>query len=188
MRSFVLFAVVLVSGCGAHSPAAPSTVTPGGGLPFQATRYEFRIVGDPRRCTGDVLRASTLVSLNVNLTPDASGWTARPDDSTKGTLVLTLRPGSLPSSPPRFQLAGTVQGFAIDAGSGLLPVPTGTRVTFGSTTDGVAPISGVTPASILTAVGPVEGTVTFTLDGLTSTCPSGAALWSLAPPTASLTH
>jgi len=73
MRSFLLLAVVLVSGCGAGSPATPSTVTPGGGLPFQATRYLFRIVADPLRCTDDALRAGTLVSLNVSLTPDASG-------------------------------------------------------------------------------------------------------------------
>jgi hypothetical protein len=185
MRAFLLVAVVLVSGCGGRSPAAPSTVTPGGGLPFEAKRYEFRIVGDPSRCTGDV-RATPLVSLSVNLTPDASGWTARPDDPANGTLLLTLRQGSLPASPPRFPLAGTVQGFAMDVGSPLLPFPTGRRVTFGSNPDGVAPISGVTVGSlILTAVGPVEAPVTFTLDGATSTCPSGAALWSLALLTAS---
>ena len=78
-----------------------------------------------------------------------------------------------------------MQRFAIDAGSGPLPFATGRRVTFGSTTDGAVPISGVTPGALLSAVGPVEGAVTFTLDGLTSTCPSGAALWSLALLTAS---
>jgi hypothetical protein len=181
MRSFLLLAFVIVSGCGAHSPAAPSTVTPGAGLPFEAKRYEFRIVGDPLRCTGDV-RATPLVTLAVNLTPDASGWTARPDDPANGTLVLTLRPGALPAAAPRVLLAGTVQGFAMDVGTVLLPFPTGRRVIFG---DSVVPISGFTVGSlVVVAVGPVEGPVTFTFDGATSTCPSGATLWSLGLPTA----
>ena len=83
MRAFLLVAAVLVSGCGGRSPAAPSTVTPGGGLPFEAKRYEFRIVGDPSRCTGDV-RATPLVSLSVNLTPDASGWAPVPASGSRG--------------------------------------------------------------------------------------------------------
>jgi hypothetical protein len=182
LRSFLWLGLVLLAGCGAHSPSAPSTTAPGGGLPFQSALYELRIVGDPLRCTGDVLRVGTLVSLAVNLTPDASGWTGRPADPANGTLVLTLRPGSLPSSPPRFQLGGAVQGFAIDAGTGPLPVRTGRRLTFGSTADAVTPISGVTPGSVLAAVGPIEGPAAFTLEGLTTTCPAGAVLWSLVPP------
>lgn len=181
MRWFLLLAVVVASACGAHSPAAPSTETPGAELPFETKRYELRIVGDPSRCTGDV-RATPLVTLGVNLTADASGWTARPDDPANGTLVLTLRRGAQPAVAPRVPLTGTVQGFGMDVGTILLPFPTGRRVTFGDTG---LPISGFTTGSpIIVAVGPVEGAVTFTFAGATSTCPSGAALWSLGLPTA----
>jgi hypothetical protein len=180
MKRFLLVVLLLVPGCGGKSPAAP-TSTPGAGLPFQATRYLFRLVGDPARCTADASVPIALVSLTVILTPDAAGWTARPDNPANGSLTLILRPGTLPVTPPRQSVAGTAQGFANDGGA--LPVPS--RATVGSTADAVVPITGMMPLGPVTAAGPVDGTVVFTFLNTTTTCPSGATLWSLTPLTTS---
>src|SRR4029078_8798058 len=94
---------------------------------------------------GDV-RAIPLVTLGVNLTADAAGWTARPDDPANRPLVLTLRGVAQRAVAPRVPLTGTVQGFAMDVGTILLPFPTGRRVTFGDTG---LPISGFTTGSPL---------------------------------------
>ena len=180
IRYLVALVSIATAGCGGTSPAAP-TSTPGAGLPFQATRYLFRLVGDPNRCTADVSLPIGLVSLTVVLTPDAAGWTARPENPANGSLTLILRPGTLPVTPPRLSVAGTAQGFATDGGA----LPATSRATFGSTADGVVPISGMMPLGPITAAGPVDGTVVFTFLNITTTCPAGATLWSLTPLTTS---
>jgi hypothetical protein len=182
MRRFLLLVVMLLSGCGGASPAAP-TSTPGAGLPFQATRYLFRLVGDPARCTTEAFLPVALASIIVILTPDAAGWTARPDNPANGSLALILRPGTLPVTPPRLSVAGTAQGF-MDEG-GTLPLPGAARAVLGSTPDAVVPISGMMPLGPITAAGPVDGTVVFTFLNSTTTCPTGATLWSLTPLTTS---
>lgn len=153
----------------------------GGGLPFQGTRYSLQITGGSLEC-GDVKspQAGTVVSVYMNLKPDATGWIATADN---GTLTLRFEPGSNTAGFGQIALVGTARGSADD--QGLAPTPgiplqlTGTRVTFD---DASIPFSGLLPAALVPGFedfgnGKFQGTVVFSRNGVIATCPAGAAGW-----------
>lgn len=168
------------AGCGG-TPSSPTSPAPpaGGGLPFQATRYSLQVIGSPLACgaTGATAPA-TIVTFYVNMTADATGWTATSSD---GAFTMRLQPDS---SLGFANLAGTARGSAVDEGStpSVPSLPSnGTRVTIADAT----PISGRLPDSALPesfrdrASGIVNGAVTFSRNGVTATCPAGATLFNL---------
>jgi hypothetical protein len=112
--------------------------------------------------------------------PDAAGWTATPAASSAGTLSLRFEQGGgVP--PPILSLIGTARGFADDQGIAIgtqAPVPTGTRVTFGATGAEAVPLSGGLALQQF-AQGIFTGTITFSRNGLTSTCPGGTVTWTM---------
>ena len=113
--------------------------------------------------------------------PDASGWTATPENTSNGALSIRFTPGSVPVAVGQTSLAGTARGFADDAGisiGGQPSAPTGTRVTLGTGTD-VIPHTGLLALDV-TATGTFDGPLTFSRDGVTSTCPAGAVTWQLS--------
>ena len=125
-------------------------------------------------------RAGTVVSLRATLQPDASGWTATPENPSNGALSIRFTPGAVPVAAGQTSLAGSARGFADDAGisfGGQPSVPTGTRVTLGTGTDAV-PHTGLLVLDIA-ANGTFDGPVTFSRDGVTSTCPAGAVTFQL---------
>ena len=184
IRSVSAGALLALSIACGGSPAGPSdgSHATGAGIPFQATRYSLQILGDSNRC-GDLKtpRAGTVVSLRVTMQPDASGWTATPENASTGTLSIHLIPGTVQVSADQTSLAGTTRGFADDAGisiGGQPAAPNGTRVMIGTGTEAV-PHTGLLVFDIA-ANGTFVGPVTFSRDGVTSTCPAGAVTWQLS--------
>jgi hypothetical protein len=176
-----LLALAVACGGSPPGPSSGSNAT-GGGIPFQATRYSLQIVGDSGRC-GDLKtpRAGTVVSLRVTMQPDATGWAATPENTSNGALSFHFIPGVVQVAEGHTSLAGTARGFADDAGisiGGQPAVPNGTRATLGTGTEAV-PHTGLLVLDIA-ANGTFDGTVTFSRDGVTSTCPAGAVTWQLS--------
>jgi hypothetical protein len=183
LRKALVVSVVVASACSGSSPSAPSSPTLGGGIPFQVqTRYSMTMVGDVGSC-GDNRspRSGTAVTLDLTMMPDATGWTATPANQSAGTLSLRFQQGS--AQVPTFQvsLSGTARGFADDQGIAIgttPPVPTGTRATFGATGAEAIPVTGLLSLGQF-ASGTFDGTVVFSRNGLTSTCPGGVVTWTM---------
>lgn len=176
----VLIALPLIAvACrGTPAPPSPSGVPLGGGLPFEGTRYSLQIFGDSGRC-GDVTPpvVGTSVGMFVTMTPDATGWTARPETASAGTFTMRFEPGSAAIGPLQVPIAGSVNGFFDDAGlSGVVP-PNGTRFTAGAGAS--VPLSGRSPFTSF-ATGTFDGIVTFSRDGRTVSCPPGGVSWSVS--------
>jgi len=139
------------------------------------------MAGDTTAC-GDNRspRSGTAVALDLTMQPDAAGWTATPADASAGTLSLRFEQGP-GAQPPIVALIGTARGFANDQGIATgtqAPVPTGTRVTFGATGTEAVPLSGGLAFQQF-AQGTFTGTIVFSRNGLTSTCPAGTVAWTL---------
>jgi len=175
--------VIAHAACGGGSPAAPSErPQAGGGLPFVQTAYAITFSGDSVAC-GDVKNPQAGVSVAVRMTlrADATGWTAAHESE---SLTLRLEPGPappLPSGPFAIGLTGTVRGSAEDEGVLFDPnfsIPrNGTRITFADD----SAVTGVIPSPQLSdfSQGAVNATVTFSRNGVASTCPSGVVHWSI---------
>ena len=181
--NLLIASLLAASACGGR-PTSPSSSggPPGGGLPFQATRYLISIVGDSVRC-GDIRAPATgtAVSLNLVLQPDATGWTAVAEDTVAGTITLRFQQGSGPAGPLEIPLSGTARGFADDRGLPIGVVPpmlNGTRIAFGATGTETIPLSGLIPFQDFSN-GTFDGPVLFSRNGVTATCPAGAAGWTM---------
>lgn len=125
-------------------------------------------------------RSGTAVTLDLTMEPDAAGWTATPADPSAGTLSLRFEQGA-GGQPPVVALIGTARGFADDQGLAIgtqAPVPNGTRVTFGATGTEAVPLSGGLALQQF-AQGTFTGTIVFSGNGLTSTCPAGTVAWTM---------
>jgi hypothetical protein len=170
MRRWVLLGAIVAAGCGGSNPSAPSPTPLGGGLPFQATRYNLNILG--LECGGSS-QPFPSVLIAVTLTPDATGWTAVPEKA-NGTLSLRFQPGPSSGLTSIVPLAGSARGFADAEGPGGTPLPSPTRVTI----DAAVPLSGVLLLNDL-ASGSFDGPVVFSGAGTNATCTGGSARWFL---------
>ena len=177
MKRGVIVALLCLAACG--SPSSPSgTSDPGGGgLPFQATRYFVEAFGLSIPC-GDtrVPQVGTFARLAVNLTPDATGWTARSED---GAFTMRLENGGEVGTT--IQVRGTAQGAGDDQGFPLVPIaPTGTRMTIANPIPITATMLAGLPAQFqIQTRGSFNGPVEFTRDGVTASCPTGAVSFNL---------
>ena len=163
-RMLLVACCALISGCGG-TPTAPES---NGTLPFRPGAYMLDLIGDSVAC-GDVKnpQAGTAVTVRLNMEVASNRYVAT---SAQGGLVL------------RFSVAltGTATGSADDEGrtiGGLSIPPKGTRLTVSSS----VPLSGEIPSPAVSsfASGTLNGTVTFSRDGVSSTCPAGAVGWTL---------
>jgi hypothetical protein len=181
-RKYLFAPLLAAAACGGGTPSAPAAVTLGGGIPFQVqTRYSLTVVGNTTAC-GDSRspQSGTAVTLDLMMQPDATGWTAAPAASAAGTLSLRFEQGPGAQSP-LVALIGTARGFADDQGTAIgtqTPVSTGTRVTFGATGTEAVPLSGGLALQQF-AQGIFAGTIIFSRNGLTSTCPGGTVTWTM---------
>jgi hypothetical protein len=184
-RALAIMALSFVSGCGG-STAAPEVPLPfSGRLALGDGRRFLTIVGDPERC-GDIRdpQSGTSVSVDINSSSDGGGWTLRPLDGTGGQFEVRIErmlgTGMFGGVP----LSGTARGYAVDSSAEPFVTPTGTIVTLADA--GAAPLRfrGVMTSSSL-ASGSFQGTVTFSRNGVVSSCPAGAVMWSV---TNSTTH
>jgi hypothetical protein len=175
-KMLLLACCVLLCGCGG-SPTAPET---NGTLPFRSGAYLLDVIGDGFAC-GDVKnpQAGTAVTVGLNMDVSANQYVAR---SAQGGLVLRFQrtPTANSISPFSLGLTGTATGSADDEGrtlGGISIPPKGTRLTLSSS----VPLSGELPSPALShfAFGTLNGTVTFSRDGVSSTCPAAAAGWTL---------
>jgi hypothetical protein len=186
MRHLGYLAVLVTiafGGCGGGSPAAPSDPpTTTATLPFTEGSYALEFHGGTLEC-GDfkIPQAGTVVSFTVMLRRDVKAWNA-----VNGTNTLALRFESAaapPGVPNPFALgiAASARGFAEDEGllvaPGLAVPPNGTRMTFADN----ATLSGSMPSAQVNAfsLGTVNGTVIFSRNGVTSTCPPGIVTWTM---------
>ncbi len=172
--------MALMAACGG-SPSAPTT-TP---LPFEGRlalgdgRRFLTITGDSAAC-GDVRtpQSGTAVSVDVMGSTDSRGWMLRPFDGKGGSFEIhverMLGTGMFGSVP----LSGSARGYANDSSAEPFLTPTGTTVTFAATGSAPNQLTGQMPFGSL-ATGQFQATVTFSRDGVTSSCPPGAATWSL---------
>jgi hypothetical protein len=182
LRFLVVLAIAGPAACGGGNPGGPSETPAGGGLPFREGQYALDMLGDSSLC-GDIKnpQAGTAVSVRVTFRRDATGWTATTE---RGTLTLRFERGPLPNEPGNpfaLGISGPASGAADDEGVLIDPrfsvPPNGTRLTFG---DG-ASLSGSMPSPQVSdfSLGRIAGTVTFSRNGVASTCPSGAVSWTL---------
>ena len=175
-RMLLVACCALISGCGG-TPTAPES---NGTLPFRPGAYMLDLIGDSVAC-GDVKnpQAGTAVSVRLNMEVASNRYVAT---SAQGGLVLRLERERTASSVSPFSLAltGTATGSADDEGrtiGGLSIPPKGTRLTVSSS----VPLSGEIPSPAVSsfASGTLNGTVTFSRGGVSSTCPAGAFGWTL---------
>jgi hypothetical protein len=172
MRRGLLLGALVLSACGGSSPATPGPSAPSAGaLPFQATRYSLSIIG--LGCGPATQQPAPSIFLSVLMRPEGSAWVAAPEKS-NGTLSLTFRQGSTPVSG-QLPISGSALGFADDEGpTGTVP-PTATRVSFATAT----PFSGLMLTNDI-ANGTIDGPVSFTRDGATTSCAAGTGRWFLS--------
>jgi hypothetical protein len=189
-RRLVVLAAFLVAACGSGptspsppSPTSPPSSTSGGGLPFHAARYVMDLSGDSHPCGDDIKvpQAGTTVSFILTLSADPTGWTGT---TSGGGLTIHFQPSTNNSFPPfDIPMAGTASGFADDEAPVPLPgidvQPNGTRVTFPA---GTSITGGFPTAGFPFSMGSFNGTVVFSRNGVTSTCPSGAVRWTMNGP------
>jgi len=164
----VIAAAILAASCGGSRPVAPTPTptgpaAPGGGLQFQAARYNLDIIA--LSCPPDSAGEPAIfaVSLAVTLQPDTSGWTAVPVNS-NATLSVRFLPAADNRSAPAQLLSGSAGGFADDEGATGSLSPNGTRLVI----DGSVPLSGVLING--TAIGKFDGPLAFTQTGISTTC------------------
>ena len=168
-RYLVAISFVAAAACGNGNPSAPSEQSPGGGLPFQATRYNLSFIAS--QCgSGSQLAAS--VFLQVTMKPEVAVWVAVPERP-NGTLSVRFQQAAAPPSTNLIAVGGSASGFADDEGS--TGTGSGTRVNIAT----AVPLSGLLLFSDV-ANGTLDGPVTFIRnDGTTVTCPAGATRWFL---------
>jgi len=183
MRSLVftiVTAAVSMWGCGSSSPTGPSgQESPADFLPFSESFYVIEFHGDSFQC-GDAKspQAGTVVASRVLLRREGSAWAAANGD---GTLTLRMERTVGAPAVAGIRLTGTARGFADDEGAIFDPrfsiPPNGTRLAIA---DAVA-LSGAIPAGALTdfSQGTIDGPVTFSRAGVTSTCPARAVMWTM---------
>lgn len=179
-RNVLIAPLVIAAACG-RSPASPSGTsgTTGGGLPFKSARYSLQVIGDSFRC-GDVKspQTGTTLWITFEMRPDPSGWTGTTADN---ALTLRFQPAGSGTTPLSIGLSGTARGSAEDEGIPLLPgggpPRSGTRITLSDpvTLSGQMPSPQVSDFSL----GRFDGTVVFSRNGVTSTCPADAVGWSM---------
>jgi len=185
VRYLAALVTLALGGCGGGSPAGPSNVpVAAGGLPFSDGAYLVSFIGGSLEC-GDVKnpQAGTSVSITLQLRRDGSAWTGTAGNA----LTFQFQPGAAPAGPPSpsaIGITGTARGSANDEGILLDPnrgqffvQPNGTRITFPDNTA----LSGSfpSPALLTFSQGRIDGTVTFSRNGVTSTCPPGIVGWTM---------
>ena len=177
-----IVALLGLAACGGGNPTGPADPQPaGGGLQFIESAYAVNFVGDSLAC-GDVKNPNTGLSVGIRMTlrRDATGWTA---NHATETAMLRFEPASTTPSPAGpAAIVGVARGSAQDEGVVFDPgfsVPAnGTRITFADN----AALSGAmqTPQLTDSSGGTINGTVSFSRDGVTSTCPAGAVRWTIS--------
>jgi len=185
VRYLAALVTIALGGCGGGSPAGPSNgPVATGGLPFSDGAYVVSFVGGSVEC-GDVKnpQAGTSVSITLQLRRDGTAWTG----TSGNALTFHFEPGAVPAGPPSpsaIGITGTARGSANDEGILLDPnrgqfntQPNGTRITFPDNTA----LSGSfpSPALLTFSQGRIDGTVTFSRNGVTSTCPPGIVGWTM---------
>lgn len=119
-------------------------------------------------------------------THDGETWMARGETPADGTIEMRLsrttmavRANSGPVGLLGIPVAGSISGIANDVTVVIFPPgPTNRTVTF----NGLVTISGIVRPTPKFADGYSGGTLTFSKDGVSSTCPAGAAGWFLSGP------
>jgi hypothetical protein len=139
------------------------------------------LIGGSTPC-GDVKipQAGTAVTIRLNMEAGTGRFVAT---ATQGGLVLQFerRPAANSMFAFSLGLAGTASGSADDEGvslgGGVSVPPSGTRLTVPSS----IPLSGEIPSPMVSdmAMGTLDGIVTFSRNGVSSTCPAGAVHWTL---------
>ena len=177
----VVTAMALASACDSGSPAGPSNAAP----PLADGLYMLHLSGDSGRCN-DIKNppAGTVLALSLTATHDNSGmWIARGTTAADGTIEIrlahTTQITTAPSGPiaSGIAVAGSMSGGANDAG--FLPFhSSSTRTALVAD----QPITGVFRAIAKFADGYFGGAVTFSKDGVSSTCPAGAGGWRVNGP------
>lgn len=172
-RKLLLAWCVAVSAC-SGSPTAPD---PDSALPFRSGAYVIDMGGDSLAC-GDIKnpQAGTRVRVTLNMEVTSNHYVAK---STQGTLMLRFErdPAGKSISPMSLVLTGTVSGSADDEGRSLdISVPPSPLTVSSS-----VPLSGEipTPNFVDFAFGTINGIVTFSRNGVSSTCPAGSVGWTL---------
>ena len=177
MKQGVIVALLALAACGGPSAPSGTSAPGGGGLPFQATRYFVEVFGLTVPC-GDARtpQVGTFARFAVNLTPDATGWTARSEDD-----AFTMRLENGGQVGAIIQVRGTAQGAGDDQGFPLVPIaPTGTRMTIPNPVPVAATLTADLPAQLqFITRGTFNGPVEFSRNDLTATCPTGSVSFNL---------
>ena len=166
--------------CGS-SPGEPSMAAV---PPLADGRFTLQIAGDSGLCQ-DIKNppAGTVANVNLTATHDGETWIARGETPADGTIEMRLSRTTMPVKGHvglfDIPVAGSISGVANDATVVIFPPgPTNRTVTF----NGQVPISGIFRPTPKFADGYYDGTLTFSKDGVSSTCPAGAAGWFLNGP------
>lgn len=175
----VALATTMSLACGS-SPTSPSSSS-SSPAPLGDGRFTLSITGDSGRCQ-DIKNPNVGTNIQLSLvgTHDGSTWIGRgatpQDGSIELRLAYTQQVTPAPSGPAGTSgsyVAGTMSGSASDT----VTLSNRTVTIVDDTT-----ISGVFRPLPRFADGYTAGAVTFSRDGVTSTCPAGASTWFISGP------
>lgn len=186
MRKAMVVVVLSSAACGgADPPAGPTDQPAAASLPFRAGQHLLQVVGDSFAC-GDLSLppVGTMVNVDVTVSLGNGRWVARPMTASGGEFAISFDRGTDAATLIHIPVSAMFGGYAVDAFE-RDPIirATGRTVTFGGSAAAPVLPSRATLSTVIglvPAFNPFAGSVTFTLNGRSVTCPAGAAGWSLS--------
>ncbi len=173
-----VFSASLSLGCGS-SPTSPSQSPP-----LADGNFLLSLIGDSSLCQ-DIKAPQAGTRLNINLTAthdDNSTWIAHGATAADGAIETRLSrttmmatAGSGPAGLSDYYVNGWISGTANDAAAAASSGPANHTVTF----DGQMNVSGIVRPLAKLVDGYSGGSMTFSRNGVSSTCPGGSVSWSI---------
>jgi len=181
IRAAGLLVGLLIAGSCGSSATSPTAAQ----APLRDGRYSFTWSGGV--ACGDVTapQVGTTATLNMIGTHDGSIWIGRPETAGDGNFEMRLTKSGFVASISGISMlapvsfAGTISGTGADAF--VLPsggARSGRLIVFGTST----PVSGVADSVGTAGDGRASGAVSFSLNGVSITCPANATSWLMFGP------